>query len=124
MSCAGRQDSYVACFQFQSATAISAELHGSLTAGDAEHLVDTGMVVNVVVNAISPGIAPAVTFKQFFKHGRRIEVVRKPDCAAINDKRPLRMVGDDPIILETESAGLAFADQAAERARLTAATSR
>jgi hypothetical protein len=45
-------------------------------------------------------------------------------CAAIDDKRPLRMIGDHPVVLEAEHAGLAFADQAAEGAGLGAATNR
>ena len=73
----GRQDGNVACLQLHNATAVSAELHLAFAAGNTKHFMNAGMVVHVIVNAISPGIAPPVAFKQLFEHGRRIEVVRK-----------------------------------------------
>ena len=101
-------------FSFQNTTAVSAELHLAFAPGNAEHFMNAGMVVHIIVNAITPGIAPPVAFKQLFEYGRRIEIVRKSHCAAINDKRPFRMVGNDSVILETECTGLPFADEGAE----------
>jgi len=92
-------------------------------ARNTKHFMHAGMVVNVIVNAVSPRIAPSFTFKQLFEHGRRIEVVGKSDCAAIDDKRPLRMIRNDPIILKAEGTGLPFADEHAEGAAF-GATSR
>src|SRR3954462_11011157 len=76
--------------------------------------MNAGMVVYIVVNAVTPGIAPAVAFEQFFEHSRRIVLFRKPHCPAINDERPFRMVGNDSIVLETKCTRLPFADEGAE----------
>lgn len=116
MACAGGEDSDVAGFQPQGTAAASAELHPAFAAGNAEHFMDAGMVVHIVVNAVALGIAPAVTFKNLFKHGRRIEVVPQSDCAAINDKRAFRMIWNHTVILEADCAGLPFADETAEGA--------
>ena len=63
MPCAGRQDGDVAGFQLQGTPAASAELHLPFAAGDAEHFMDAGIVMHIVVNAIPPGVAPAVAFE-------------------------------------------------------------
>ena len=114
MPCSSGQDCNVACFASQGTTKASAELHLAFTAGNAEHFMNTGMVVHIVVNAVTPGIAPAVAFEQFFDHSRRIELFWKPHCPAINDERPFRMVGNDSIVLEMKCTRLPFADEGAE----------
>jgi hypothetical protein len=93
---------------------VSAELHLAFAAGNAEHLVNAGMVVQIIVNAVTPGIAPAVAFEQFFEHSRRIELFRKPHCTTINDERPFRMIGNDSIVLETKCTRLPFAYEGVE----------
>ena len=77
MPCSCRQDGNVTCLQLHNASAVSAELHLAFAAGNTKHFMDAGMVVHVIVNSISPGIAPPVAFKQLFEYRRRIEVVRK-----------------------------------------------
>ena len=64
-------------FSFYNTTEVSAELHLAFTPGNTEHFMDAGMVVHIIVNSISPGIAPPVAFEQLFEHRRRIEIVRK-----------------------------------------------
>src|SRR5258708_1532793 len=114
MPCSSGQDGNVACFKSQGTTKASAELHLAFTAGNAEHFMNAGMVVHIVVNAVTPGIAPAVAFEQFFEHSRRIELFWKPHCPAINDERPFRMVGNDSIVLEMKCTRLPFADEGTE----------
>ena len=93
---------------------MSAELHLAFTAGNAEHFMNAGMVVHIIVNAVTPGIAPPVAFEQFFEYGRRIKIFRKPHCPAINDERPFRVVGNDSVVLEMKCTRLPFADEGTE----------
>src|SRR3981081_3357528 len=83
---AGRQSGDVTGLQLQGPSAASTKLHLPLTAGEAAHLMGEGMVVHIVVDAITPRISPAVDLKQLFEHGRRIELLRKSDCPMINDQ--------------------------------------
>ena len=78
MSCASQQDGNVARLQLQNTAPMSAELHLAFTAGNAKHFVDAGMVMHIIVNAVTPGVAPAVAVEQLFEHGRRVELLRKP----------------------------------------------
>jgi len=64
------------------------------------------MIVCVIVNAVAPGIAPAVACKQLFKYRRRIKVVREPDRAAVKDERQFRIIRNDAVIFEAESIRL------------------
>jgi len=47
-----------------------------LAARDTEHLMDLGVIMNVVVDAVAPRIAPAVAFEQLFEYGGRVEGLR------------------------------------------------
>ena len=101
-------------FIFKVRTEVSAELHLAFTAGNTEHFMNAGMVVHIIVNAVTPGIAPPVAFEQFFEYRRRIEIFRKSHCPAINDERPFRVVGNDSVVLETKCTRLPFADEGTE----------
>jgi hypothetical protein len=69
------------------------------------------MIVNIVVDAVTPGIAPAVALKEFFKHSRRIEGLIEPNCPAIDHQGPAWMVGDDAVIFEPIGVRFSRTDQ-------------
>jgi hypothetical protein len=41
--------------------------------------MNAGVIVEVVIDAISPGIAPAITLEQIFKNRGRIDPIRERD---------------------------------------------
>src|SRR5215510_6588422 len=102
MARTGRKDSDVTGFHLDSPALESPELHLALTAGNSEHLMNARVIVDVIIYSVAPGVAPTVAFKQLLKYGGRIEVVVAPHDAAINDERPMGMIGDDSIVLEAE----------------------
>ena len=73
MTCPRRKDRHVACLEGDYASLRSSELHLAAAAGDAEYFVDTGMVVNIVVDAIAPAITPSVAFKKLLEHRSRVK---------------------------------------------------
>ena len=75
MAGTGWQDSDVASLEREDPALVAAEADAAFAARDAEHLVDSGMVVHVIVDAIAPGIAPSIGFEQILDHGRGIVAV-------------------------------------------------
>jgi len=71
----GRENGDVTCFQLKDAPAASTKLNLAFAAGDSENFMDARMVVNVVINPVTPGIVPAVALEQLFEHGCRIDIV-------------------------------------------------
>ena len=69
---AGRQHCDVAGPQCKDPSCPAAEADTPLAARDAEHLMDSGVIVYVVIDTIAPGVAPSVSFEQVLDHGRRI----------------------------------------------------
>src|SRR4051812_45518538 len=65
------------------------------------------MVMNVVINPVAPGIAPAVDLEEIFENGCRIQRVWKRTDAAINNQRPMGMIGNQAVVCEAE--GMCFA---------------
>src|SRR5216683_2301733 len=68
--------------------------------------MDPGMVVYAIVDAITPRVAPSVGFEQILDHGRGVVAVAQFDRASIDDQRPTRMIGNQPIVFEANSVGL------------------
>src|ERR1700733_2791893 len=99
MARAGGGDGDVAGLQREYSTFLAAEADPPLAACDAEDLMDPGVIVHVVVDAVAPCVAPSVRFEQVLDHGRRIVTVIEFDGAPVDDQRPPRMIGDDIILL-------------------------
>src|ERR1043166_10201284 len=70
------------------------------------------MVVHVIVDAVAPRIAPAVARKQILEYGGRVEFLGQLHRAAVDDERPSRMIGNQPLVLEAEHRRLALAQEA------------
>src|SRR6516225_3671679 len=83
----GRQDRHIAGLEVKRFSVFAAEANPGIAARDPEHFVSARVIVHVTVNAVAPGIAPAVTRKQLFKYLRWIKVVREADRAAVEDER-------------------------------------
>src|SRR5258708_2077243 len=102
----GGQDGDVAGLESEDSTLFATEANAPLSTCDAEHLVDPGVIVPVVVDAIAPGVAPSVRFEQVLDHSRRVAALIEFDGASIDDQRPSRMIGDETIVLEADGVGL------------------
>ena len=67
--------------------------------------------MDVIVDSVAPGIAPAVACKEIIEQGRRIKPSGKTQRAAINDEGHLGWLGNDPVVPQTEGVGFSFANQ-------------
>src|SRR3981081_1167949 len=105
MARAGGQDSDVAGLEREDSTLFATEADAPLAAPDAEHLMDPGVIVAVVVDAVAPGVAPSVRLEQVLDHGRRVVALIEFDGASIDDQRPSRMIGDETVVLEADGVG-------------------
>src|ERR1700730_10427365 len=103
MARACRQDHHVARLELQCASLRAAKPDSGLPARNAEHFMNSGVVMRVIVNAIPPGIAPATALEKLFEHSRRVELPRKPDGAPIEHEGQLWIVRNDAVVLEPES---------------------
>src|SRR6185437_7669040 len=63
---AGGQDRDVTGGNLQFPSLVAAEAHARMSAGDAEHLVHGRMIMQEVVNAVPPHVAPAIGAEQSF----------------------------------------------------------
>ena len=95
MAGACRHDHHVARLELQCASLRAAKPDSGVPARNAEHFMNPRVVMRVIVNAIPPGIAPAVALEKLFEHGRRVEFARKPDGVPIEHEGQLRIVRDD-----------------------------
>jgi hypothetical protein len=80
-----REDRDIARFEGKRPASFATELHLAAASGDAEHFVYPRMVMNVVVDAIAPGISPAVFLKQLLEHCRGVKRLGETDDASVND---------------------------------------
>src|SRR4051812_35507749 len=101
-----RQDCHVSGLDGHDTTLETAELHLGSTTGNAKDFMNARMVMDVIVNAVAPGVAPSVLHEEFLEHSRWIESTPKSHRTAVDDQRPVRMVRNDAVVLETE--GLRF----------------
>ena len=69
------------------------------------------MIVQIVVDAVTPAIAPAVTFKQVLQYRGPIEGPRQLDHPPIDKNRPSRMVWNPAVVAEVKRASLGSAQQ-------------
>src|SRR5207248_7783526 len=72
MAGAGRQNGNIAGAQFHDLAVIAAEADAGLTACDAENLMDLRMVVQIIIDAVSPRPAPAMAMEELLENSRRI----------------------------------------------------
>jgi hypothetical protein len=94
----GRDHDDVAGGDLDGQPVLPAEPHFGRAAGDAEHLVRARMVVVLRVDAVAPGIGPAIGGKQPLASGGT--VAGGGDRAAVDDNRQPRVVRNDAVIAE------------------------
>src|ERR1700753_2301039 len=101
-----RQDRDVTRIEFEFPAAITAETNPCMATGDAERLVNGGVIVQIVVDAVAPHIAPAMGAEQLFDGclGRgAIELDR-----AFVDQERQRIVRNEAVIREDEGGWFKF----------------
>ena len=69
MTGSGRQNRDISGADLEDSALIAAETHTRRTARNAKNFVGAGVIVQVVVYAVSPGLVPVVAMKQVFEHG-------------------------------------------------------
>src|SRR5437762_11888472 len=94
MSGAGGQDGDVASFQREDPALVAAEPNAPLAARDAQDLMNPGVIVHVVVDALTPGVPPSISFELFLDHRRRVIWLVEIDGPPIDDQPHSRLVGD------------------------------
>src|SRR5437868_13182708 len=106
MASAGRQDDHIAGVQGEYPPFLATESNASLATRDAEHLMDPGVIVHVVVNAVAPAMSPSVRFEQVFDDGRRVLAVIECDSLSIDNHRPARMIWNEAVIAKADAVRL------------------
>src|SRR5512139_3882307 len=71
------------------------------------------MVVNVVINAVAPGIAPVIGVEQLFQERCRIRGAAESNRATVEQEGLARIVGNAPVVLERDRVRLAPANRPA-----------
>ena len=112
MSGAGGQNDYITGLEAQCAPALPTKLDLASATGYPQHLVDAGVVVDIVVDSVPPGISPAVVFEQIFEHGGGVETSRKAHHAPVDNQGPSWMVRDNTVIPEAKGVSLPLPNQA------------
>src|SRR5947209_6163803 len=79
---------------------IAAEADARVAAGGTEYFVRAGMIMHVIIDPVAPAAAPPVVFEQPFEDGGRIGVAFHVNGGAIVDERQLRIVRDEPVVVE------------------------
>src|SRR5262249_30212259 len=72
-------------------------------ARDPHHLVNSGMIVQIVVEAVPPAIPPAVALKDVLEDSSGVKGTRQADGPLENEEWPARMVRCHAIIVEAVS---------------------
>src|SRR5712664_2325633 len=101
MSGAGREDGDIGGRDLDLLATVSAEPHPRMAARNAECLVNGGMVMQIIVDAVAPHLAPAVGAEQSLDGFLRVLVV-DVDGALVDQERH-RVVRDDAVVLEHEA---------------------
>jgi hypothetical protein len=104
---AGGKHGYIASLEMERPAIVAAETDRTIASSDAEYLVNARMVMHVVVDSVTPRVTPTVSLEEVFHDCCGVEIVRKSNRAAIQGKRPMRMVGDNAVVFEFESVHLA-----------------
>src|SRR6266851_3953644 len=110
MSGSGGEDHDVAAVQLEYLAPIAPEPYAGVSARNAEHFMGARMVMHVIIDAVAPGVSPAIALEQFLECRCGIAGIGKPQGAAIMDERELRIVWNRPIIPEHGLVRLAFVD--------------
>ena len=100
---AGGQDRNVARRDLDLLAAVTAEADPRMAARDAERFVNRGVVVQIIVDAVAPHVAPAIGAEQSLD-GLFGMVVIDVDGALVDQKRH-RIVGHAAVVLEDEGEG-------------------
>jgi hypothetical protein len=105
---AGRKHDDVAGLEVHRLALRTAELHAGISARYTEHFMDAGMVVHVVVDAVSPGAAPSVLFEKRFKDSGGIGSPAKNEDVPVAKERQRCIVRYQPVVLECRRPCLAL----------------
>src|SRR6266852_2532760 len=104
MSGAGREDGDIAGRDLDLLATVAAEPHPRMAARNAECLVNGGMVMQIIVDAVAPHLAPAVGAEQSLNGFLRVFVV-DVDGTLVDQERH-RVVRDQAVVLEDEAERL------------------
>ena len=113
----GRENHDVACREIVDLAVIAAKTDLRPSARNAEHFVGARMIMDEAVNAVAPGVSPAVAPEQFLEYGSRIAAVREIHGAAIEDEGKPRIIGNGAVVLEHGGVRLAAAPARLSRMR-------
>jgi hypothetical protein len=102
MTGAGRKDYGITRFELDDATFVAPKTHGCAAPSDTQYFVNARVVVEIIVDAVASGIAPAVDFKQRFPDCRRVERVREFHRAPVHRHGPRGIVWNEAIVAEAE----------------------
>jgi hypothetical protein len=72
-----------------------------MAACHAKNFVDLGMIVDEVIDSVSPGSTPAIRLEKGIDDDGRLEFIRKNHGTPIDHQRPAPMVGYDAVVGET-----------------------
>ena len=106
----GGENGDIAGIKLEHPAFVAAEANPRVPAGNAQHFVGAGMVMHIRLNAVAPGITPAIPLEQLLKDRGRISCLRKIDRTAVMNERKLRVVGNSAVILEHGRMRLARAN--------------
>jgi hypothetical protein len=95
----------------RSTALLATEAYAALAARYAEHLMDPGVIVHIVVDTIAPAASPSVRFEQVLDHRRRVVAFIEAEGSSIDNQRPSRMIGDEAIVLEADSVWFSRLDK-------------
>ena len=94
------EDRDIARAQLEFLAAVAAEPHPRMAAGNAEGLVNRRVIMQIVVNAVAPHIAPAVGAQQVFDGFLR-GIVVEVDRALVDQERQ-GAIGNEAVVGKDE----------------------
>ena len=100
MSSSRRKDRNVARVEAKCSAVHPTQSNLGIAARDAEHLMNSGVVMDVIVNFIPPVAPPAVFGEDLLENRCRIERARKANRCAIDDEWPAQLMGMTPSSLK------------------------
>jgi hypothetical protein len=110
------QDRDVARLEFECPTSGSTEAHSDAAASDPKHLMNLGVIVDVIIDAVPPGVLPTIALEQDLKQSRGIGCPRGADWPAVQDQRQFAIVWNNAVVDESKDVRV--------RGRSAASTSR
>ena len=102
MPSASRKQKHVARANLEREPVHAAYPHLCAAARHAHHFMNSRMIVEVIVNAATPALAPAIAFEHILQHCRRIKRAWQTNRPPHHQDRPTRMIGNRAVIFEVK----------------------